>query len=315
MTSRSQVSPDNLCSVDVTVIILCAPFFIFYIRAPTDFDGEKQQHTGLLVGQDIYENDDCDADGDSESGEDVNRTGGNTTPMECRSNEEVCRVLPHGEPTNASQMSTSIPPSLSRHPLSHPSLPAPTATYHPTATLPVSDQRLSSLTSPHTSMPNQNPTTHPTKCARREQRLSTPPHPPPPHVPQHSPFPTTCPQPHRPAILPLCIQPHRRSCLPCPLHRLHQPQAQCRPLHAVPIPPEQPKHLPPHKHCPWTQPIPITAAPIPPLYHAHPLAHQACRPHAIFSVPHNLFGSLIVASASSAATTSTFALEWHNQQH
>src|SRR5882724_1622962 len=52
--------------------------------------------------------------------------GGNTTPTECRSNEEVCHVLPHGEPTNASQMSTSIPPSLSRHPLSHPSLPAPT---------------------------------------------------------------------------------------------------------------------------------------------------------------------------------------------
>src|SRR5882724_10415272 len=90
--------------------------------------------------------------------------GGNTTPTECRSNEEVCRVLPHGEPTNASQMSTSVPPSLSRHPLSHPSLPAPTATYHPTATLPVSDQRLSSLTSLHTSTHHQNPT----KWAHRE---------------------------------------------------------------------------------------------------------------------------------------------------
>src|SRR5882724_13590129 len=68
--------------------------------------------------------------------------------------------------TNASQMSTSVPPSLSW--LSHPSLPAPTSTYHPTATLPISDQHLSSLTSLHTSMHNQNPTTHPTKQARRE---------------------------------------------------------------------------------------------------------------------------------------------------
>src|SRR5882724_2282728 len=116
MTSQSQVSPDNLCSIDVTVIILCAPFFIFYIHAPTNFDGEKQQHTGLLVGQDIYENDNCDADGDGKSGEDINHMGGNTTLTECRSNEEVCHVLPHGEPTNTSQMSTSIPLSLSQHP-------------------------------------------------------------------------------------------------------------------------------------------------------------------------------------------------------
>src|SRR5882724_10137544 len=316
MTSRSQVSPDNLCSVNVTVIILCAPFFIFYIRAPTNFDSKKQQHTGLLVGQDIYENDDCDADGDSESGKDINCTGGNTTPTECRSNEEVCHVLPHGEPTNASQMSTSVPPSLSwhplshpslpaptlppiapsthspphrsQHPLSHPSLPAPTATYHPTATLPVSDQRLSSLTSPHTSTPNQNPTAHPTKRARREQRLSAP---------------------HRPPI-----QPRRRSRLPRPLRRLHQPRAQRRPLCAVPVPPEQPEHLPPHKHCPGTQPIPHHRRPVPPLYHAHPLAHQARGPHAIFSAPHNPFGSLIAVSASSAATAGTFDLEWHNQQ-
>ena len=93
---------------------------------PTNFDSENQQHTGFLmpsVGQDIYENDNSDADGDSESGEDIKHTGGNMTPTECRSNEEVCHVLSHGEPTNASQMSTSIPPSLSWHPLSHPLLP------------------------------------------------------------------------------------------------------------------------------------------------------------------------------------------------
>src|SRR5882724_2068075 len=166
--------------------------------------------------------------------------GGNTTPTECRLNKEVCRVLPHSEPTNASQMTTSVPPSLSRHPLSHPSLPAPTATYHPTATLPVSDQCLSSLTSPHTSMPNQNPTAHPTKRACREQRLSAPHRPPLQRIPQHPPFPTPCPQPRWPAILPLCIQPCTRSRLLRPLRRLHQPQAQRRPLHAIPVPPEQP---------------------------------------------------------------------------
>src|SRR5882724_193469 len=274
MTSRSQVSPDNLCSVDVTVIILCAPFFIFYIRAPTNFDGEKQQHTGPLVGQDKYENDDCDADGDGKSGEDVNRTGGNMTPTECRSNKEVCRVLPHGEPTNASHMSTSVPPSLSWNPLSHPSLPAPTATYHPTATLPTLDQHLSSLTSPHTSTPNQNPTAHPTKHARREQQLSAPHCPPLQRVPQHPPFPTACPQPRRPAILPLRIQPCRRSHLPHPLRQLHQPRAQRRPVRAVPVPPEQPEHLPPHKHRPGTQPVP---------HHCRP--RTAPIPHAPISTP------------------------------
>ena len=137
MTSQSQVSPDNLCSVDVTVIILCAPFFIFYIRAPTNFDSKKQQHTGLLVGQDIYENDDCDADGDGESGEDVNiiarvgtrpqRSAGRTkrSAVSCLTANQL--TPPRCPPPSLRVCpGTHSPTHRSQHPLSHPSLPAPT---------------------------------------------------------------------------------------------------------------------------------------------------------------------------------------------
>src|SRR5882724_11296890 len=132
--------------------------------------------------------------------------------MECRSNEEVCHVLPHGELTNASQMSTSVPLSLSWHPLSHP-IASRTHCHLPPHSNPPRLRSVPLLTHlpAHQHMQPEPYCTPHTTGPQREQRLSTPhPHPP-QHVPQHAPLPPACPQPCPPAILPLHIQPHRRS--------------------------------------------------------------------------------------------------------
>jgi len=179
-------------------------------------------------------------------------------------------------------MSTSIPPSLSRHPLSHPLLPAPTATYHPQQPSP-SRMSASPHSPPHTSMPNQNPTTHPTKCARREQHYPLPHRPPLQRVPQHPPFPTACPNPAGPQFYPP-HQPRRRSHLLRPLRRLHQPGLSTAPSALYPYPratrtPSAAQALP------RDPPVPHHRAPVLPLYHTHPLAHQARGPHAISARP------------------------------
>src|SRR5882724_2713175 len=266
------------------------------------------------AGQDIYENDDSDTDGDGQSSEDIKHMGRNMTPMAYRSNEEVCCVLPHGEPTNASQMSTSIPPSLSQHPLSHPLLPAPTATYHPTATLPVSDQRLSSLTSPHTSTPNQNPTARPNNAPAESSDYALP------TAPLSSAsLNTLLSQPHAtnpagPQFYPSASNPAEEAAYHTLFAGFTSPGLSTAPSAPYLYPQSNPNTFRRTSTAPGPNPYPITAAPVPPLYHAHPLAHQARGPHTIFSAPHNLFGSLIAASASSATTAGTFDLEWHNQQ-
>src|SRR5882724_4740013 len=191
MTSRSQVSPDNLCSIDVTVIILCAPFFIFYIRAPTDFDGEKQQHTGLLVGQDIYENDDCDADGDRESGKDINRMGG-TRPRwsagRTKRSAVSCLTANQLTPPRCPPLSLRVCPGT-HSPTHHSQHPLP-----PTTPQQPSPSRISA--SPHSPPPTL---AHPTRTL--------------PHTPQNAPaessdypLPTT-PLSHAP-LTTLLSQPH-----------------------------------------------------------------------------------------------------------
>src|SRR5882724_6219125 len=75
MTSRSQVSPDNLCSVDVTVIIygaLHSSSFISALPPTLTAKSSSTQDSSCRLWDRTYMNDDCDADGDGESGEDVN---------------------------------------------------------------------------------------------------------------------------------------------------------------------------------------------------------------------------------------------------
>src|SRR5882724_4879921 len=253
--------------------------------------------------------------------------------MECRSNEEVCRVLPHGEPTNASQMSTSIPPSLSRHPLSHPSLPAPTlppiapSTHSPTHR----SQHPLPPTTPQQPSPSRisaSPHSPPPTLARPTRTL--------PHTPQNAPaessdylLPTTplsnaslntllsqphAPNPAGPQFYPSASNPAEEAAYCALFAGFTTPGLSAAPSSPYLYPQSNLNTFRHTSTTPGPNLYPITAAPIPALYHAHLLAHQAHGPHAIFSAPHNPFRSLIVASTSSAATAGTFDLEWHNQQ-
>src|SRR5882724_8030595 len=177
-------------------------------------------------------------------------------------------------------------------------------------------------------------------------RISASPHSPPPtpacptrtlpHTPQNTPaessnypLPTTPPphmslnillsQPHAPnptgpQFYPSASNPTEEAAYRALFTGFTSPRLSAAPSMPYPYPQSNPNTFHRTSTAPGPNPYPITATPVPPLYHMHPLAHQARRPHAIFSTPHNPFGSLIVVSTSSATTASTFDLEWHNQQ-
>src|SRR5882724_10415274 len=117
------------------------------------------------------------------------------TPMECRLNEEVCHVLHQGEPTNTSQMSTSVPLSLSRHRypthlFQHP-LP-PTTPQQPSLSRISASPHSPPCTPAHTTRTLQNGPTE------RAATLHSPPPPSPTHPSTHC-FPT-----HMPPTLLTC---------------------------------------------------------------------------------------------------------------